>query len=87
MSWYKIANKTISDADFVAAIEDPWEKVESSFIDAIAYFPSPRVLEIKLKDGHRYAFMNVSEEMYHLFMVAPSKGRFFNQFKQWYNQL
>ena len=84
MTWYKIANEDISDADFIASLKDPWEKVQSSFIEAIAYFPIPRALEVKLKDGNKYTFIGVPERIYQEFKNATSKGSYFNKIRQWF---
>lgn len=59
--------------------KSPWVDVESSFISAVAYFPLAGVLEIKLKSGNKYTFMDVPQDVYDAFIKAPSKGVFFNK--------
>lgn len=75
MNWYKQAQS----APAVPLANDPWEKVESSFIDAIAYSPIAQVLEVRLKSGKRYPFFNVPREIYEDFKASPSKGKFFQK--------
>jgi len=77
-NWYKIASDDI-DGDLIEELsKDPFVPVDSSFIDSIAYYKLAWVLEIKLKNGRKYAFFNVPQEVYEAFLASPSKGQFFN---------
>lgn len=78
MNWFKLSQLP-QEAVPQVELKDPWEKVESSFIDAIAYFPIAQVLEVRLKSGKRYPFFNVPREFYEQFKAAPSKGKFFQK--------
>ena len=77
-NWYKIASKPSIDEDLAAFDKSPWVSVDSSWLDAIAYYELAWVLEIRLKNGKRYSFMNVPPEVYEAFLESPSKGEFFN---------
>lgn len=61
---------------------DPWTKVESSFIDSIAYFASAWILEVKLKDGKKYTFMHVPPDVYEEFKNSDSKGKYFQYIRK-----
>ena len=77
-NWYKkaeIPKDEEGDEDF---FKDPWVSVDSSFIDSIAYFSLARVLEVRMKNGKRYTFMDVPPEVYKAFLESPSNGNFFN---------
>lgn len=74
-NWYKKAEIPKDDEDFA---KDPWVPVDSSFIEAIAYHPLAWVLEVRMKNGRRYTFMDVPLEVYKVFLASPSKGNFFN---------
>jgi len=52
------------------------QDVESTVIDAIGY---SRVLEIRFESGRIYQYYNVPEEIYNAMLVAPSKGKYFNE--------
>ena len=73
MNWYKQSQ----EAAPVTEVKDRWEKVDSSFIDAIYYSPIAQVLEVRLKNGRRYPFFSVPKDIYEQFKVSPSKGKFF----------
>ena len=80
-NWYKIATNPLEDQDddlLTPFDEDRWVEVDSSFIDAVAYYPSAHVLETKLKNCSKYTFMNVPPNVYQDFLKSPSKGTFFN---------
>lgn len=57
---------------------NPWETVDSSFIESVAYFPNAGVLEIKMKSGRKHPFFNVPKEVFDAFKQSPSKGKFYN---------
>ena len=81
-NWYKLAQEEKeenieNDIDFL--LKDPWEPVDSSFILSIAYYKNSDILEIKMKNGKKYTFMGVPENIYEEFKAAPSKGKFFNE--------
>lgn len=81
-NWYKLSQTTAytptqEDMDIFA--RDPWVIVDSSFIDAIAYYDVAWVLEVRLKNGRKYTFMDVPKKVYDAFLASPSKGTFFNQ--------
>lgn len=78
-NWYKISQKSVNEMTLDRWDEDPFENVDSSFIQSIAYFPAAHVLEVKLKNGKRYTFMSVPEDIYLKFKQSPSKGKFFNE--------
>ena len=75
MNWYKIAKEILEDDEFS---KSKWKKVDSSFIDAIAYYKPLRLLEVKMKNGKQYSFGDVPIETFENFMNAGSKGSFFN---------
>jgi hypothetical protein len=56
----------------------PWETVESSAIEAVAYDPDRELLDIELTNGRAYRYIDVSPAVYAAFMAAESKGRFYN---------
>lgn len=85
-NWYQKFVKTASPTDDFEFFKDPWVKVESSFIDALAYFPLARVLEVRMKAGNKYTFMGVPKDIYEAFLVAPSKGSFFKLVRQNYTK-
>jgi len=90
MGWYKKAkNSEEANKAFHEYVDkDIWIPVESSWLDAIAYFETARILEIKLKNGLKYPFFNVPKEVYVAFLESPSKGFFFNNvIKKKYSKL
>ena len=76
-NWYKIA-KELTDEDFQKLTKSKWELVDSSFIAEMAYYELAKVLEVRLKSGNKYTFMNVPKRIYEQFKNSPSKGKFFN---------
>ena len=54
------------------------QEVDSSSIDAAGYDEETEILEIEFRDGV-YQYEYVPMYMYHDFMNADSKGRFFNE--------
>ena len=82
LSWYRkfrIAQAVHPDDDLIEELSrDPWQEVQSSFIDAIAYYEMADVLEVRLKTGKVYTFMGVPQEAYDAFMRSGSKGEYFN---------
>ncbi len=77
MNWYKIA-KELTEQEYQELSKSKWEPVDSSFITEMAYYELAGVLEVKLKSGNKYTFMNVPKNIYKRFQKAPSKGQFFN---------
>ena len=68
------------DKDFEEITKERWRSIESSFIDAVAYYEDPEILEIRLSDGKRYTFRDVPRRVYENFLKSESKGKFFNKF-------
>jgi len=66
MSWYKIAQ------------EAEWVNVDSSCIDAVAYYPSVNLLDLKFRGGREYTYIDVPKTTFENFLDAESKGKFFN---------
>ena len=52
--------------------------LESSSIATIAYSTEARTLDLEFVHGTRYRFFEVAKDLVEAFIVAPSKGRFFN---------
>jgi hypothetical protein len=67
MSWYKIAK------------EADWVKVDSSFIESVAYYPSVKLMDLRLRGGREYTYVDVPKDTFDNFLDAESKGRFFNE--------
>jgi hypothetical protein len=54
--------------------------LDSSSIASIGYEPKPRELEIEFRQsGDVYLYFKVPEQEYEAFMVADSKGTYFNK--------
>ena len=51
--------------------------VASSAVTDIDYDPKGGRLIVRFRSGERYAYAPASRELYHAFLNAPSKGRFF----------
>ena len=64
----------------------PREPVTSSVIATIGYDPQFRWLEVELKAGGLYLYREVPASIHHAFMVALSKGSFYNQWIRDYYQ-
>jgi hypothetical protein len=54
------------------------EPVRSSAIRAVGFDPRSRTLEVEFTNGRVYRYFDVPEFLYRGFMVAPSKGSYFN---------
>jgi hypothetical protein len=69
VNWYCIAKK-----------EEPkkWISIDSSFIQLVFYSDFNKELEIKLKNGKTYSYIDVPLKTFKAFMKARSKGTFFN---------
>lgn len=52
---------------------------DSSFIAKIKYDPAQLALTVETKSGNEYVHFMVYPATYEQFMLAPSKGRFYNQ--------
>jgi len=55
-----------------------YEKVDSSAVDAIAYDPDTRQLDIWYKGGERYRYSGVPLQVHEQLRTAPSIGAFVN---------
>jgi len=67
MTWYKIAKGA------------QWVEIDSSFIEAAAYYPIVSLMDIKLKGGRQYTFIDVPKKTFDNFIKAESQGKFFNE--------
>ena len=76
ISWYKLAHE---DDDLIKELDNSFIDVHSSFIDSIAYYDAASVLDVRLKNGKKYTFMDVPHDVYKQLMDSPSKGEFFNR--------
>lgn len=54
------------------------EPVRSSAIRAVGFDSQCRTLEVEFTNGRVYRYFDVPEFLYRGFMVAPSKGTYFN---------
>jgi hypothetical protein len=83
ISWYRLAQEAkqsdVDDELLEIFDKDPWQDVDSSFIDAIAYYDLAQVLEVRIANGRVYTFMEVPPEIHKAFLKSPSKGSFFNK--------
>ena len=59
-------------------IDIHWHKVESSFVEAVGYDSDTNDLYVTLSHGS-YVYHGVPESVFHNFLEASSKGRFFNR--------
>ncbi len=53
--------------------------VISSSIASIGYDRTSHTLEVEFTSGNTYQYFGVPEQMHSEFMVAPSKGGYFNE--------
>jgi len=91
ISWYKRALKIDLEDPMAAWADDwepeeatpkdgkPWVEVDSSFIDAVAFYPIAEVLEVRMQNGKVFTLMGIPKGIYESFLKAPSKGRYFNK--------
>ena len=56
----------------------PRETVDSAAIEAVNYDERRQYLDIELTTGRTYRYRDVPPAIYAAFMVAESKGRFYN---------
>jgi len=78
MDWYKnYKSNELSQEDFDEITRSKWENVDSSFIDAVAYYEPLGMLEFQIR-GSEYSFKNVPKEIYDNFKKSSSKGQYFN---------
>jgi KTSC domain len=56
----------------------PREKIGSSAIEAVEYDAARQRLDVELTNRRVYRYFDVPPEVYHAFMAADSKGRFYN---------
>lgn len=52
--------------------------VDSTAIEAVQYHEAQQHLDVELRTGRTYRYLDVPLEVYQAFMVAESKGRFYN---------
>lgn len=55
------------------------EPVSSSLVESVGYDPDEEMLEVELKNGRVYQYLEVSESTYQEFLAADSLGRYFNR--------
>ena len=53
--------------------------VTSSSLASIGYSPTQAALEVEFKHGAVYRYLDVPASVFEAFLVAESKGTFFNQ--------
>lgn len=53
--------------------------IVSSVVKAAGYDPERHVLEVEFPSGDVYRYVRVEPRVFHAFMTADSKGRFFNE--------
>ena len=76
MNWYRKAKK---EEDIDDIFPSKWKEVDSSFIDAAAYYEPLGMFEVKFKNGTEYSYRDVPKDVFDEFMKSPSKGEFFNR--------
>ena len=54
-------------------------EVTSSSLASIGYSPTQGTLEVEFNHGAVYRYLDVPPKVFEAFMVAESKGTFFNQ--------
>ena len=54
--------------------------LESSFLKSAAYDPGLMLLEIQFKNGKRYRYTDVPEELFYQLSSSESCGKFFGEF-------
>lgn len=84
MNWYRKIKSFVEDEDIDELTKSKWISVDSSFIEAIAYYEPLELLEVLLKNGRQYSFVDIPKDTFNDFFKAPSKGKFFNNIKQNY---
>ncbi len=52
--------------------------VESTSITSVAYAAPTQILEVVFRRGTVYRYRSVPADVFDAFLVAPSKGRYFN---------
>ena len=70
MTWYIIAKKETKPRR--------WISVDSSFIQSVFYSEITKELDLKLKNGKIYSYIDVPLKTFKSLMRADSKGSFFN---------
>jgi len=55
------------------------KKVKSANISAVGYDAKKNKLVVEFTSGTIYEYQDVPVRMYHRLLLAPSKGKFFNQ--------
>jgi len=55
------------------------DAVQSTALASVGYSKRLRALEIEFRNGAIYRYLNVTPEIYHALMSAPSKARFYDE--------
>lgn len=55
------------------------EPVSSSLVESVGYDPDEEMLEVELKNGRVYQYLEVPESTFQEFLAADSLGRYFNR--------
>ena len=55
------------------------DAVQSTALASVGYSRRLRALEIEFRNGAVYRYLNVDPAIYHEFMIAPSKARFYDE--------
>lgn len=56
-----------------------FNEFESSNIEEISYSYPNSTLYVKFKEGAKYEYKNIPENLFQSFKIAPSKGVFFHR--------
>lgn len=76
MNWYR-KSRVVEEIDGVD-VSSKWIPVDSSFIDAFAYYEPLQRLEVKMKN-REYIHNGVPVKVFKEFMASNSKGKFYNE--------
>jgi KTSC domain len=52
--------------------------IESRALASVAYDGDKQRLQVRFRDGSRYAYLNVTAPLYESLLAAPSPGQYFN---------
>ncbi len=75
-NWYKARPLPDLDDELIKELDkDKWVKVESSFIDALAYHKYAEVLEVRLKNGQSYTFTGIRQDVYDSYFQKWAKEK------------
>jgi hypothetical protein len=56
-----------------------WISLESTVFARVRYLPDLRVLQLGLRTGKAYQYLDVPAETYRALLAAESKGRYYNR--------